>query len=252
VQKDAVGNWEHPLQDGLGSVRTVTDNAGAVLWATQVEPYGTGFGNVGTAQTNYGFTGEYGLPGGLVHLRARNYHPGLGVFASLDPFEGMMGRAMSLNGYGWVEGNVVNAIDPSGQNSLTLDSCGTPISASCPAANSYIPAPDYSKRLYVDTNYATYMYEGMEWVPNPPHTGNVVIMLSLLASRAHAAGNVKAARNLNHWLFGSGSPLNNYEVDEMIQDLPRWRLDITEQLNLAAPGIISSITPVIDNTNYEV
>jgi RHS repeat-associated protein len=69
---------------------------------------------VGTAQTNYGFTGEYGLPGGLLHLRARNYQPGLGVFTALDPFEGMMGRPMSLNGYGWVEGNVINRIDPSG------------------------------------------------------------------------------------------------------------------------------------------
>jgi RHS repeat-associated protein len=90
AQKDSANVWEHPLQDGLGSVRTVTDNAGAVLWATQYEPYGTGFGTVGTAQTNYGFTGEYGLPGGLLHLRARNYHPALGVFTALDPFEGMM------------------------------------------------------------------------------------------------------------------------------------------------------------------
>jgi RHS repeat-associated protein len=120
AQKDSANVWEHPLQDGLGSVRTVTDNAGAVLWATQYEPYGTGFGTVGTAQTNYGFTGEYGLPGGLLHLRARNYHPALGVFTALDPFEGMMGRAMSLNGYGWVEGNTPNTVDPSGMSLIGI------------------------------------------------------------------------------------------------------------------------------------
>jgi RHS repeat-associated protein len=50
----------------------------------------------------------------ILHLRARNYFPNLGTFLSLDPFEGMMGRAMSLNGYGWVEGNTPNLIDPSG------------------------------------------------------------------------------------------------------------------------------------------
>jgi hypothetical protein len=33
---------------------------------------------------------------------------------SLDPFEGVRDRAMSLNGYSWVEGNVPNAVDPSG------------------------------------------------------------------------------------------------------------------------------------------
>jgi RHS repeat-associated protein len=92
----------------------VTDNAGAVLWSANLDPYGNPFSSVGTAQTNYGFTGEYGLPGGLLHLRARNYHPGLGVFASQDTFEGSRDRAMSLNWYSWVEGNTPNFTDPSG------------------------------------------------------------------------------------------------------------------------------------------
>lgn len=33
----------------------------------------------------------------------------------LDPFEGMANRPMSLNGYSWVEGNVPNRVDPSGE-----------------------------------------------------------------------------------------------------------------------------------------
>jgi RHS repeat-associated protein len=115
AQKDAAGNWEHPLTDGLGSVRGVVDTNANVLWSANLDGYGNPFSTVGTTQTNYGFTGEYGLPGGLVHLRSRNYHPALGVFASLDPFEGMAGRPMSLNGYGWVEGNTPNAVDPSGE-----------------------------------------------------------------------------------------------------------------------------------------
>jgi hypothetical protein len=50
-----------------------------------------------------------------VHLRARDYHPALGVFTALDPFEGVVDRPMSLNGYSWVEGNVPNMTDASGK-----------------------------------------------------------------------------------------------------------------------------------------
>jgi len=66
------------------------------------------------AVDGFGFTGEMTDDNGLVHLRARYYDPTVGVFASLDPFEGMNNRPMSMNGYSWVEGNVANWIDPSG------------------------------------------------------------------------------------------------------------------------------------------
>ncbi len=42
----------------------------------------------------------------------------MGVFTARDPYEGTPARPMSLNGYSWVEGNVVNAVDPSGLSSL--------------------------------------------------------------------------------------------------------------------------------------
>ncbi len=115
AHKDATNNWEWPLQDGLGSVRGVASNTAAVLESRNYEPFGTAFGTTGTSQTPYGFTGEPTDGNGLVYLRARYYSPALGVFPSRDPFEGMAERAMSLNGYSWVEGNVVNAVDPSGR-----------------------------------------------------------------------------------------------------------------------------------------
>ncbi len=114
AQKDSANNWEWMAQDGLGSVRNMVDASANLLWSTSYDPFGTGFGVLGTPQSPYAFTGEPTLPGGLLHLRARNYHPALGVFPSLDPVEGMMDRAMSLNGYSWVEGNVVNNGDASG------------------------------------------------------------------------------------------------------------------------------------------
>lgn len=51
---------------------------------------------------------------GLQYHRARYMNPALGVFTALDPFEGMMDRPMSLNGYTWVSGNPINNVDPSG------------------------------------------------------------------------------------------------------------------------------------------
>ncbi|MCU0498860.1 MAG: hypothetical protein MUF87_16025 [Anaerolineae bacterium] len=68
------------------------------------------FTSTGSAASNYGFTGEQTDPNGLIYLRVRYYQPSLGMFASLDPWEGSCARAMRLNGYSWVEGNVINAI----------------------------------------------------------------------------------------------------------------------------------------------
>lgn len=112
AQKDSAGAWEWMAQDGLGSVRSIVDNGSNLLWSTNYDPFGNGLGTIGTPQTNYGFTGELVDGGGLLDLRARRYNTGIGIFASLDPFEGLRDRAMSLNGYSWVEGNTPNAVAP--------------------------------------------------------------------------------------------------------------------------------------------
>jgi len=80
-------------------------------------PYGVPDGAV----DGYGFTGEMTDANGLLHLRARYYDPTVGVFASLDPFEGINSRPMSMNGYSWVEGNVANWTDPSGRQTYDPD-----------------------------------------------------------------------------------------------------------------------------------
>jgi len=102
------GVWSHTLQDGLGSVRGVVSDALAVQESRLYAPYGQPFGVTGTEQTAFGFTGEWTDANELVHLRARYYAPGIGIFASLDPFEGTAQRPMSLNRYSWVEGNTPN------------------------------------------------------------------------------------------------------------------------------------------------
>lgn len=115
AQKDTAGNWEHALQDGLGSVRGVVDNTAVPLESRQYEPYGVPFGITGTSQTAFGFTGEmYDGTSEQLFLRARYYRPAVGVFTALDPWAGRTNNAMSLNGYSWVEGNPILNTDPSG------------------------------------------------------------------------------------------------------------------------------------------
>jgi RHS repeat-associated protein len=121
AHKDSANNWEWMVQDGLGSMRGVVDNSVAGLESRLYEPYGVPFGATGTSQTSYGFTGEPTDGNGLLHLRARYYAPNLGVFTALDPFEGKTCTSMSLNGYSWVEGNAINATDPSGLDKNLAD-----------------------------------------------------------------------------------------------------------------------------------
>jgi len=105
------------LEDGLGSIRAEINHNSQVIAGTRtMNPYGdvmTDY-NYGTMDSGYGFTGEQIDPNELVYLRARYYDPNVGNFASLDPFEGMNNRPMSMNGYSWVEGNVANWSDPTG------------------------------------------------------------------------------------------------------------------------------------------
>jgi RHS repeat-associated protein len=98
------------LTDGLGSVRGMVNAMSDVLSTTTYSPYGVPDSPI----LGFAFTGEQRDTNGLQYHRARYYNAGLGTWASLDPFEGIHNRPMSLNGYSWVEGNVVNGVDPSG------------------------------------------------------------------------------------------------------------------------------------------
>src|SRR5690606_4937217 len=101
-------DWTWFAQDGLGSVRGEVDDAADVVSSHSYNP-------IGVPDSDYGagfwFTGEF-TNGDLVYLHARYMNPNMGTFLSLDPFEGIHARPMSMNGYNYVSGNVVNATDP--------------------------------------------------------------------------------------------------------------------------------------------
>jgi RHS repeat-associated protein len=56
----------------------------------------------------------------LLFLRARYYQPGTGRFASKDPWEGSLWRPQAHNGWGYVEGDPVNVIDPTGLDGIKI------------------------------------------------------------------------------------------------------------------------------------
>jgi len=119
AQQASFNNWQWIAQDGLGNVRGVIDNSIGVLESRNYGPYGDTFDGTMTDDLdyeapNFGFTGELVDGSGLLDLRARRYNAGMGVFANLDPFEGVRDWAMSLNRYGYVAGNPINLADPSG------------------------------------------------------------------------------------------------------------------------------------------
>ncbi len=105
---------EYFLGDALGSVRQLADATSAVTLTQSYAPYGDVTQSTGTSQTSYGFTNEFTDPNGLVYLRARYYAPTDGRFVSRDTWGGDYNRPLSLNRWGYVEGNPVNFVDPSG------------------------------------------------------------------------------------------------------------------------------------------
>ena len=116
AMENNAGDWSYPLADGLNSNRVEVDANLGIDASGSYQPYGVPFDVNSTFNLPHRFTGEILDEGvGLQHHRARDYAPALGIFPSLDPFEGLHDRPMSLNGYSWVEGNVPNRVDNTGK-----------------------------------------------------------------------------------------------------------------------------------------
>jgi len=105
---------EYFLGDALGSVRQLADTAGAVTLTQSYAPYGETVSSIGSGASAYQFTGESLDANGLTYLRARYYNSGDGRFLSRDTWNGNYNRPLSLNRWGYVEGNPINLTDASG------------------------------------------------------------------------------------------------------------------------------------------
>jgi len=106
--------------DHLGSVRSVWDSTGGWVGNQTFDAYGKRISDANVAGiltiTDAGYTGQLMIEGtSFIHMNARLYDYGSGVFTSTDPLFADMQRAGGLNAYGYVYGNPFSFTDPSGK-----------------------------------------------------------------------------------------------------------------------------------------
>ncbi len=104
--------------DGMGSVRQLTNAAGAVTDTYDYDAFGNEFTVTGGSSTpnDFFYRGEQFDPDlGLYYLRARYYNPLTGRFMSRDPLDGKLPDPKSLHKYLYVGGDPINWIDPRGR-----------------------------------------------------------------------------------------------------------------------------------------
>lgn len=173
AREDNANGWLDFATDALGNVRQVLDGSvDASFEAQKVQdymPYGETL-NVTQVTPNpegdiFGFTGELATEN-MLHLRARNYIPAIGVFPSLDPVEGCLSNSKALNRYGYVADNPINLVDPSGMTGEKPPSCGSDNlfgPRGCPAI-----IPSYADGSIATASFWSRVHErGRYGYPNP-------------------------------------------------------------------------------------
>jgi RHS repeat-associated protein len=108
------GSSIYAHQDGLGSVRLLTDSAASMVGTEEFDVFGATRAQSGT-QILFSYAGsmrdsEFALP----YLRARSMDVIQGRFVSRDPYSGNLSNVASLHRYSYVANDPVNMIDPSG------------------------------------------------------------------------------------------------------------------------------------------
>lgn len=119
VQADAVRITPNTAEDALyvhtdhlGAPRKMTDEARAVVWDADFRPFGEVDSITGTAANDNRFPGQYADAIAALHYNYyRDYDPTLGRYLQSDP----IGLRGGLNTYGYVGGNPVNRVDPTGE-----------------------------------------------------------------------------------------------------------------------------------------
>ena len=106
--------------DHLGSVRSVWNSTGGWVGNQTFDAYGKRVSDANAAGmltiTDAGYTGQLMIEGtSFIHMNARLYDYGSGVFTSVDPLFADMQRAGGLNAYGYVYGNPFGFTDPDGK-----------------------------------------------------------------------------------------------------------------------------------------
>ncbi len=112
------GSWTPSFYgyDGAGSVRQLTNSAGAVTDTYEYDAFGNEVNHTGTTPNNYLFRSEQYDPDlSFYYLRARYLNPVTGRFLSRDPNSGHFAIPATLHKYLYASADPVNRIDPNGR-----------------------------------------------------------------------------------------------------------------------------------------
>jgi RHS repeat-associated protein len=102
--------------DGHGSVRQLTNSAGAVTDTYDYDAFGNLINSTGSTPNNYLFAGEQFDPAlNLYYNRARYLNTTTGRFWTLDTYEGNDQDPLSLHKYLYTEDEPVDNVDPCGK-----------------------------------------------------------------------------------------------------------------------------------------
>ena len=105
--------------DGMGSVRQLTNSAGAVTDTYEYDAFGNEISHTGTTPNEMLYRGEqWDSDLGLYYMRARFYNPVTGRFVSRDPNKGVTTDPKTLHKYLYAEGDPINGVDPTGRDDL--------------------------------------------------------------------------------------------------------------------------------------
>lgn len=105
--------------EGIGSIRALTDASGVVANRYAFEAFGNLSSSTGEQRNSYLFAAEaLDLASGLQYHRARWLQPGLGRFASVDPWPGRPTGPLSLHRYMYASVDPLSQVDPSGAFSV--------------------------------------------------------------------------------------------------------------------------------------
>jgi RHS repeat-associated protein len=107
-------HWLH--YDHLGSLVTITDDAGTAILELTYDPFGQVLTRNGTGVAPQGFATGEDVGHGLVLLGARWYSPHLGRFLSPDPMVTDASDPAAWNAYAYCRCNPVSYVDPSGRD----------------------------------------------------------------------------------------------------------------------------------------
>jgi RHS repeat-associated protein len=108
--------------DGHGSVRQLTNSAGAVTDTYDYDAFGNLIYSTGSTRNNYLFAGEQYDPAlGLYYNRARYLNTTTGRFWNMDTYEGQARAPSSLHKYLYASADPIDRVDPPGTQDIVSE-----------------------------------------------------------------------------------------------------------------------------------